>query len=36
MLRDPEQKISRPRQLYDGPDLREYVPIEARGQGQAA
>ncbi len=31
MLQDPEQKISRPRQIYDGPDVREYVPIEQRG-----
>ncbi len=36
LLRDPEQKISRPRQLYVGPDVREYVPIDARGRGQAA
>jgi citrate synthase len=30
MLQDPEQKISRPRQVYDGPDVREYVPIDQR------
>jgi citrate synthase len=30
MLTDPEQKISRPRQVYCGSDLREFVPIEAR------
>ena len=27
---DPEQKITRPRQIYDGPDEREYVSIGAR------
>jgi citrate synthase len=30
MVRDPEQKISRPRQLYIGEDERDYVPIERR------
>lgn len=30
MIADPEQKIGRPRQLYIGEKLREYVPIEAR------
>jgi citrate synthase len=30
MLDDSEQKIARPRQVYTGPDLREYVPIENR------
>jgi citrate synthase len=30
MLLDPEQKISRPRQVYTGPDLRSYVPIDLR------
>jgi citrate synthase len=30
MLQDPEQKISRPRQIYEGPDVREYVPMEER------
>jgi citrate synthase len=30
MLGDPEQKIARPRQLYVGPDRRDYVPPEAR------
>ncbi len=35
MLKDPEQKISRPRQVYDGPDAREYVPIEQRGMPAA-
>ncbi len=31
MLLDPEQKIARPRQVYLGPDKRDYVPIEKRG-----
>jgi citrate synthase len=30
MLRDSEQKISRPRQLYVGPLDRDYVPIDQR------
>jgi citrate synthase len=30
MLLDPETKITRPRQVYDGPDVRDYVPIAAR------
>jgi citrate synthase len=30
MLGDPEQKISRPRQTYVGPGLREVVPLSAR------
>jgi len=30
LLEDPEQKIARPRQLYVGHDLREFVPIEKR------
>jgi citrate synthase len=30
MLNDPEQKIARPRQLYVGPELREFVPIDRR------
>jgi citrate synthase len=30
LLLDPEQKISRPRQLYAGPDERSYVPIADR------
>jgi len=30
MLLDPEQKISRPRQVYLGYDLRNYVPVESR------
>jgi citrate synthase len=30
LLNDPAQKISRPRQWYDGPDERDYVPIVNR------
>ncbi len=30
MLLDPEQKISRPRQIYDGADRRDYVPLARR------
>jgi citrate synthase len=30
MLHDPDQKISRPRQIYLGPGARDYVPIEKR------
>ncbi|GJE58670.1 citrate synthase [Methylobacterium trifolii] len=31
MIEDPSQKIGRPRQLYIGPDRRDYVPINSRG-----
>ncbi|RMG27384.1 MAG: hypothetical protein D6721_10680, partial [Gammaproteobacteria bacterium] len=30
MIQDPEQRISRPRQIYVGPAQRDYVPIEIR------
>jgi citrate synthase len=30
MLLDPEQKIARPRQIYTGPQTRDYVPREKR------
>ncbi|WP_088342506.1 MULTISPECIES: citrate synthase [Rhodomicrobium] len=30
MIEDPDQRIGRPRQLYTGPGLREYVPITKR------
>jgi citrate synthase len=30
MVRDPEQKIARPRQVYVGEGLRHYTPIESR------
>jgi citrate synthase len=32
MLRDPEQKIARPRQIYTGAPVRDFVPITLRGQ----
>ncbi|HUO11571.1 MAG TPA: citrate/2-methylcitrate synthase, partial [Caulobacteraceae bacterium] len=31
MFEDPRRKIGRPRQLYNGPLAREYIPIEKRG-----
>jgi citrate synthase len=31
MMEDPTTKIARPRQIYTGPTLRQYVPIEKRG-----
>jgi len=31
MINDPQTKIGRPRQLYTGPDLRSYMPVEERG-----
>jgi citrate synthase len=31
MLCDSEQKIARPRQIYTGHDVRDFVPIEKRG-----
>ena len=30
MIADPEQKIGRPRQLYIGGKMREYVPMALR------
>ncbi len=30
MLEDPDQKIARPRQIYLGPDVRDYVALEKR------
>ncbi|MDQ7820384.1 MAG: citrate synthase [Armatimonadota bacterium] len=36
MLKDPEQKISRPRQVYVGVDARDYVPLARRQPGRAA
>ena len=30
MLTDPEQKIARPKQVYTGPEQREFVPIADR------
>jgi citrate synthase len=32
MLRDPEQKIARPRQIYTGANERRYVPMERRNR----
>lgn len=31
MLQDPEQKIARPRQIYTGVEIRDYVPLDSRG-----
>ncbi len=31
MIRDPESRIGRPRQLYKGRDATDYIPIEKRG-----
>lgn len=31
VIDDPKSRIYRPRQVYRGPTIREYVPIEARG-----
>ena len=31
LIGDPEQKIARPRQIYDGVWLRDYTPMEQRG-----
>ncbi len=31
MLQDSEQKIARPRQIYTGSDVRDYVPSAAAG-----
>jgi citrate synthase len=30
MIDDPEQRIARPRQIYLGPDTRDYVPVDQR------
>jgi citrate synthase len=32
MVRDPEQKISRPRQIYMGEDTRQWIPLEQRAE----
>ena len=32
MLRDPDQKIARPRQIYIGAEPRDYVPRDSRGR----
>jgi citrate synthase len=31
MMRDQDQKIARPRQIYTGARKRDYVPIDQRG-----
>lgn len=31
MLKDDEQKIAQPRQVHDGADTRDFVPMEDRG-----
>src|SRR5574341_1996993 len=36
LLQDPEQKISRPRQMYTGADARDYVPVAERIRSVAA
>jgi citrate synthase len=33
MIADPKRKIGRPRQLYTGPVMRDYVPMSRRGTG---
>ena len=36
-LTDPERRIARPRQVYRGPEVREFVPINKRlGEAQKA
>jgi len=30
MIEDPDQRITRPRQLYVGPSLRQYVSVDER------
>jgi citrate synthase len=34
MIEDPDQRIARPRQLYCGPQQRDYVPVDKRGAGR--
>ena len=36
MVKDPEQKIARPRQVYTGAKRRDYVPNDKRGPGGGA
>jgi len=32
MVEDPSQRIGRPRQIYSGADVRDYVPLDKRGK----
>jgi citrate synthase len=34
MLQDPDTKISRPRQVYSGEEVRNFVPMADRGVRQ--
>jgi citrate synthase len=36
LLEDPEQKIARPRQIYTGHVMRDFVPMEKRVAAAAA
>ena len=36
LLRDPEQRIARPRQIYVGSDVRDYIPIGERGRAESS
>jgi len=36
LLQDSEQKIARPRQIFTGYDLREFVPMDQRAPKAAA
>jgi citrate synthase len=36
LLQDPERKIARPRQIYVGPEVRDFVPITRRAQVEMA
>jgi citrate synthase len=31
MMESPKTKIGRPRQIYTGPTIRQYVPVDQRG-----
>ncbi|MBV8424530.1 MAG: hypothetical protein JO349_05020, partial [Candidatus Eremiobacteraeota bacterium] len=34
MIEDPDQRIARPRQLYCGPETRDYLPVDKRATGR--
>jgi citrate synthase len=36
LMQDPEQKIARPRQIYTGHEMRQFVPMEERSRMEAA